>query len=85
VSVLRPPSCPLVTAEGNMIIEEFEKRFGTFAVGKGFITSQQLVQAFGIQARESLVGEEHRLIGKILFDLGFVTLPQIEEVLASIS
>ena len=68
-----------------MIIEELDKHFGTTAVGKGFITSHQLVEGLEIQAREDLVGAKHRLIGKILFDLGFVTLPQIEEILASMS
>ena len=68
-----------------MIIEELENRFGAMAVGKGFITSHRLVKALEIQARDNLVGGKRRLIGKVLFDLGFVTLPQIEEVLASMS
>ena len=68
-----------------MIIEKLDNRFGTTAVGKGFITSHQLVEALEIQSRESLVGEKRRLIGEILFGLGLVSLPQIEEILASMS
>ena len=67
-----------------MTVEELEIRFGTTAIGKGFITSQQLAEALEIQVRDDLAGGKHQLIGKILFDLGFLTLPQIEEVLVCI-
>ena len=68
-----------------MTIQELEKRFGTIAVEKGFITLQQLMDALEIQVRENLAGAKHRLIGDILFDVGFLTEPQIEEVLKSMS
>ena len=68
-----------------MTIQELEKRFGTIAVEKGFITLQQLVDALEIQVRENLAGAKHRLIGEILSDLGFLTQPQIKEVLKSMS
>jgi hypothetical protein len=68
-----------------MIIEKLDNRFGTTAVGKGFITSHQLVEALEIQARENVAGKKRRLIGEILVGLGFVTLPQIEEILASMA
>jgi hypothetical protein len=68
-----------------MTIQELEKRFGTIAVEKGFITLQQLVDALGIQVRENLAEAKHRLLGEILFDLGFLIQPQIEEVLKSMS
>jgi len=67
-----------------MAIEELEKHFGTSAVGKGFITFDQLMVALEIQEREDMEGKKHRLIGTILFDMGFVTLRQIEEVLTCI-
>jgi hypothetical protein len=67
-----------------MAIEELEKRFGTMAVGKGFINFDQLMEALEIQEREDMEGKKHRLIGKILFDIGLMTLPQIEEVLVCI-
>jgi hypothetical protein len=83
--VLKPLRCPLVTAEGNMTIEELDRRFGAIAVEKGFITSHQLLDALEIQTKEDLVGRNHRLIGKILSDKGFVTPPQIKEILVSMT
>jgi hypothetical protein len=38
-----------------------------------------------IQTKEDLVGRNHRLIGKILSDKGFVTPPQIKEILVSMT
>ena len=67
-----------------MAIEGLEKHFGTTAVGKGFITFDQLMVALEIQERENMEGKKHRLIGTILFDMGFITLRQIEEVLICI-
>ena len=66
-----------------MTLEELEKRFGATAVGKGFVTVDQLMEALQIQVRENIEERRHRLIGQILFDQGFMTLPQIEEVLTS--
>ena len=68
-----------------MTIEKLDIRFCTLAVEKGFITSHQLLEALEIQTKEDLMGKEHRLIGKILFDQGVVTLHQIEETLVSMS
>ena len=67
-----------------MAIEGLEKNFGITAVGKGFITFDQLMVALEIQEREDMKGKKHRLIGTILFEMGFVALWQIEEVLISI-
>ena len=67
-----------------MVIEELEKRFGTKAVEKGFINFDQLMEALEIQVREDMEGKKHRLIGRIFFDMGLMTLPQIEEVLVCI-
>ena len=64
-----------------MAIEKLEKLFGTMAVGKGFVSPDQLMEALEIQEREDMEGKKHRLIGKIFFDMGLMTLPQIEEVL----
>ena len=66
---------------GKMTIEELEIRFGSTAVGKGIISSDQLIDALEIQERENMARGKHRLIGKILFDMGFITLQQIDEVL----
>jgi hypothetical protein len=64
-----------------MVIKRIDKRFGTIAVEKGFITIPQLMDAFEIQVKEDVAGVTHRLIGRILYDLGFLTIPQIEQVL----
>jgi hypothetical protein len=74
-----------VVAEGNMKIEELDKRFGAIAVEEGFITIDQLMDALEVQVREELSGIKHRLIGRILFDLGFMTFLQIREVLATMN
>lgn len=58
-----------------------DKRFGSIAVQKGFITVDQLIEALEIQIKEELKTEEHRPIGSILYFEGQLSLPQIEEVL----
>ena len=67
-----------------MTLESRDKRFGVIAVEKGFITKEQLFQALRIQTEENLQGKEHRLTGVILYELGYLTEKQIEEVLESI-
>ncbi|MFC1891264.1 hypothetical protein ACFLZT_02625 [Thermodesulfobacteriota bacterium] len=68
-----------------MTITEYETRFGTVAVDKGFITAQQLKQALEIQAAEVIETKEHRLIGQILFDLNMIRAPHIDEILNSLN
>jgi hypothetical protein len=82
--MLGPLTCSLVLSERNMAVKRIEKRFGTIAVEKGYITIDQLMDALDIQVRENVSRKRHRLIGKILYDLGFITIDQIERVLASI-
>jgi hypothetical protein len=60
-----------------------EKRFGTVAVEKGFTTKEHILEAMRLQVEENLDGKEHRRIGSILYSLGSITLPQINEVLES--
>ena len=43
------------------------------------------MDALEVQVREELSGINHRLIGRILFDLKFMTFLQIREVLAAMS
>ena len=64
-----------------MVEKELDKRFGTIAVKKGFITQEQLIQAFRIQIEENFEKGEHRLIGAILLDQGIMTMQQIDEVI----
>ena len=67
-----------------MTTRVLEKRFGTIAVEKRFITLDQLVKAMNIQILEDVEKGVHRLIGEILLELGFITIPQIDEVLDSL-
>ncbi len=64
-----------------MEIEHLEKRFGVIAVKKGFITSDQLVEALAVQVAEDISTGDHDLIGKILFEQGIITMEQIDDVL----
>jgi hypothetical protein len=61
-----------------------KKRFGTIAIQKGFITFEQLLEAIHIQIQEDVEEEKHRLIGKILFDKGHLTVPQIDDILMTL-
>lgn len=56
-------------------------RFGTVAVRKGFITGDQLKEAFLEQVEEDLNGQEHRLIGTILYEKEWMTWEQVDVVL----
>ena len=67
-----------------MTTQGLEKRFGTIAVEKGFITLDQLVDAMNIQILEDVEKGVHRLIGEILLELGSITVSQIDEVLDSL-
>ena len=64
--------------------EFLDKRFGVTAVEKGFITKDQHFEALKIQITEEIEKNEHRLIGRILYDLELLTLSQIDEVLDTI-
>lgn len=55
-------------------------RFGLVAVDMGFITPEQLVDALKIQVMEDIQKKDHRLIGTILLDLGFIGGDQIDKV-----
>jgi len=63
--------------------EKFDIRFGALAIAKGFINSDQLVEALKVQVHENLKQSKHRLIGEILRDEGHITTSQIKEVLDS--
>jgi len=62
---------------------KLDKRFGAVAVGKGFITLEHLFEAIKIQNIEDLEGARHRLIGQILWDEGYITTKDINEVVKS--
>jgi hypothetical protein len=58
-----------------------EDRFGVVAVKRGFITPEQLYDALTTQVEEELEGSKRRLIGQILLEKGYITIPQISLVL----
>jgi hypothetical protein len=65
-------------------LEHYEKRFGIIAIEKGFITPENLVEAFKIQIKEDVDLQTHRLIGEILLDSGYMTTIEIQEVLDAV-
>jgi len=62
---------------------KLDKRFGAVAIEKGFITLEHLLEAVEIQILENLDGTDHRLIGQILWEKGYIETEQINEVLES--
>jgi hypothetical protein len=65
--------------------EYLSYRFGFMAVKKGFATPEQVSKALEVQFEENVLAEKHRRIGEILVDMGFMSTPQIQEVLDSMS
>ncbi len=61
--------------------KRMKNRFGTIAVEKGFINTEELMEALSIQANENVEEGKHRLIGQILLDMGLLTESQIDEVI----
>ena len=64
-----------------MTTQKIDKRFGTIAVEKGFITKEELFEVIKIQISDELQNNERRLVGQILYDKGHITTDQIDEVL----
>ena len=62
---------------------KLDKRFGAVAIDKGFITLENLIAAMKIQILENIQGLDHRLIGQILWEEGYIKTEQINEVLKS--
>ena len=67
-----------------MTESKLDKRFGSVAVEKGFITIENLYEAMKIQIQDDLSGSVHRPIGQILWELGVISTEQIKEVLTTI-
>ena len=64
-----------------------EKRripFGMIALQMGFVTEGQIRRALEIQSKETSRGEKHRLIGRILSDLGWITDAEVYQVMGAI-
>ena len=66
-----------------MPVKKLDKRFGTVAIEKGFVEPEHIFDAMEIQILENLEGSEHRLIGQILWEKGYITTEQIDEVVKS--
>lgn len=60
---------------------ETKKRFGAIAVRKGFVSLEEVKSAISEQIDDDINGREHRLLGTILYDNGFITEYQIDIVL----
>ena len=58
-----------------------EDRFGVVAVESDIITPEQLFDALKTQVTEELEGTESHLIGEKIKKKGYMTMPQIAEVL----
>lgn len=61
-----------------------KKFFGSVAIAKGYITPGQLLECLNIQRVEDAEDKKHRLVGEILFEKGYLTKEQFEDVLKSI-
>jgi hypothetical protein len=68
----------------KQVTGDFCKRFGAVAVHKKFSTAEQVKTAIMEQLDDDINGREHRLLGTILFDKGWITEDQIEAVLMEI-
>ncbi|MEE9609934.1 MAG: hypothetical protein V3W19_01715 [Desulfatiglandales bacterium] len=71
------------SAKGQIFSVEPQKRFGSIAVEKGFITPNQLIEALRAQINQEIITGKHRLLGEILSEMGHITTDQIDEVLES--
>lgn len=64
---------------------EYAIRFGQIAIWKGFITEPQLEAALDEQISHNLINDNHKLIGEILLEKGWMTRDQIAIVLENSS
>jgi len=65
--------------------KNYNKRFGTIAVHKGFIKEDQLVKALEMQANENVMDGKHRLLGQIFVEEGLLTTSQLDEILETMN
>lgn len=65
------------------MVEE-EKRFGTIAILKGFVSREHVRRALEIQAKEDLEQKPHRRIGRILVDMGLLDDLQVYQILGAL-
>jgi len=65
-------------------IEYYEKRFGIIAIERGFISSEDLIEALKIQVGEEIEIGKHRLLGAILLYQDKITARQIDDVVQTL-
>ncbi len=65
--------------------KNYNKRFGTIAVDKGYINEDQLVKALEMQANENVMDDKHRLLGQIFVEEGLLTTSQVDEILETMN
>ena len=65
--------------------KHYQKRFGTIAVDKGFISEDQLIKALEMQAKENVLEGKHRLLGQIFLEEGLLTTTQVDEILETMN
>jgi hypothetical protein len=68
----------------RQVTGDFCKRFGAIAVHKKFSSAEQVKTAIMEQLDDDINGREHRLLGSILYDKGWITEDQIQAVLMEI-
>ncbi len=61
--------------------KQHNPRFGEIAVDMGFVTEEQLKEAMVEQVEDNLSNHPHRFIGYILFENGWITNEQFDNVL----
>ena len=64
-----------------MTYRSARKRFGYFAIKRGFITEDQFIEAMRVQLSSEQKEDKPSLIGEIMKKMGFMTDAQVEEIL----
>ena len=62
-----------------------KKKFGTIAIKEGYITPEQLKEAFAYQLEMEIKEGSSNPIGEILLHLGYIDRAQINEILAQLT
>ena len=65
-----------------MPFKSARKRFGYFAIKKGFITQDQFIDAVRIQVSKEQNGDSYLPVGELMKKMGFMTDEQVEEVIS---
>ena len=81
LDIISPSRIMMPDAVEEVTSASIRKRFGVIAIEKGFITTEQLIHAIEEQIRDEIAQERHKLIGEILYEKGYMTKKQCDEVL----